>query len=123
MREIKFRGLAKSDNNWAYGYLIGSSFIGEIVHNSNGRPEIIEVCEVNIDTIGQYIGINDRNGKEIYTWDKLEFTDYVPELRRSVKGFDLVIFDKGKFLLQNRKVSPGGLTDVEIIGHKFSTKI
>lgn len=65
--EIKFRGKTPS-GEWVYGYLLGLSFIGRVIHNSEGRPEIIESCEVDPKTVGQYIG-NSKHGQPLYTGD------------------------------------------------------
>jgi len=64
MREIKFRGLRKYGKGWVYG-----SFI----HNSIDCPCIIdhdaEQYEIIPESVGQYTGLKDKNGKEIYECD------------------------------------------------------
>lgn len=64
-REIKFRGLRTDGKGWVYG-----SFI----HNSIDCPCIIdydaEQYEIIPKTIGQFTGLKDKNGKDIYQGDK-----------------------------------------------------
>lgn len=57
-REIKFRAKETSGKDWCYG----------IMHN-----EGINLFPVSVDmeTIGQFTGRNDKNGKEIYEGDIL----------------------------------------------------
>ena len=64
MREIKFRGKRIDNSEWVYGWFSEDSGYAEILTEYND-------CEVILETVGQYTGLKDRDGVEIYEGDIL----------------------------------------------------
>lgn len=80
MRTIKFRGKSILYDEWLYGdlvHLADNKRFGILVNDKYSYDE----CEVVPDTVGQFIGLYDCDGKEIYEGDILDFNGLTVEVR------------------------------------------
>lgn len=113
-REIKFRG--KHLNKWIYGYLL-KNIDDNKYYISVSLDQFYQVKE---ETIGQYTGLKDKNGVEIYEGDKVKAKFYGKEVVGEIG------FNSGCFLLWNSCVSDNQLfifTDIEVIGNIYENEV
>jgi len=80
MNKYKFRGKRKDNGEWVYGYLAGKDLINVWECEDNDCDSEVTTFQVILRTVGQYIGISDTEGKEIYEGDKVRVSFDVDDI-------------------------------------------
>lgn len=120
MREIKFRGKTNAyPSRWVHGYLANKKYINEY---DNGDFYFTSIKE---ETIGQYTGLKDKNGKEIYEGDiifikgETELLDIKGKVEYSNTFAQFIITNTGSVANETEPLGDYEEENIEVIGNEF----
>lgn len=120
MRPIKFRGYNHKNKQWIHGCYLLNRGMHFVAPDGIADPQKTwEDFKIDPTTIGQYTGLKDKNGREIYEGDRIRCT--APNWKKGTFRDFVVSWSE-----QNGMFIPMGLfagyAEIEVIGNIHEQK-
>ena len=97
MREILFRGKNVDNGKWVYGSYVEQYGAKEIYLQDGVDEHGFDRHHVIPETVGQYAGLTDKNGKKIFEGDIFKFLDEVWESSYTSCGTEYASWEIGNY--------------------------
>ena len=125
LREILFRGKCKNDNKWLYGFPYVTRKYAVKINWYCSEFGSMRTDEIIPETVGQFIGLTDKNGKKIFEGDICRFRRfndiYIGKIAFNVKTASFIMWYQpivesyGKKATQKKLLSVRD--NIEVIGN------
>lgn len=86
MREILFKAKRTDNGEWVEGYLMDENYINVLFNDYDVCGSFDDPIEIDHDTICQFTGLTDKNGKRIWENDICDRKEKYPEIVTYNKG-------------------------------------
>lgn len=129
MREILFRGRRVDNREWVYGFLCCANIIDEWTPHKCKDEEgnTYEYCttesyKVIPETVGQFTGVIDKNGKKVFEGDVVKYNGSCGKIVFSEYHGAFMSKEKDIYLEWLSKIPRYGTGIMEIIGNIYDNK-